>query len=299
MQWFISNQALIQTALIYMLLGYSLQIPLKAGVFSFAAGGFYGVGAYMSGVLVKEGYNPVLAVIIAMAASAILGFGLSLILSKLKSLYLAMATLAFIFLVMLLAESMTITGGSIGLLGVPRSANTWTIVAIVAVVTVGMWWQSRGRIARTTETMRTDEMLAGTVGMSVLRQRHIVFVVSSVVGALAGSLYVLAFTVVLPEQVGFELMLTALTILVIGGSRHWLGVVIGAVIVACLPDWLAVFGQWRPVVDGIIVVAIAVFAANGLTGIFDAAVKRIRRRKLPPIAYDTKLIEVQPEGALK
>lgn len=279
MQWFLSNQAIIQTALIYVLLGYSLQIPLRAGVFSFAAGGFYSFGGYTSGVLVKSGLDPTLSIGIAMLSAGVLGLGLSLILSRLRAIYLAMATLAFIFLVKLVAESLPITGGTIGLLGVPRIMSTWQIILIVLIVTAGVWLMSRGRIARITETMRIDELLAGTVGMSVVRQRHIVFVISSVIGALAGAMYVLTFTVILPDQVGFELMLTALTILVIGGTRHWFGVVIGAFVVALLPQWLAVFGEWRPVVDGIVVVAIAVLAANGVTGVVDALARRLRARR--------------------
>lgn len=279
MQWFVSNQALIQMALVYVLLGYSLQIPLRAGVFSFAAGGFYSFGAYTAGVLVKAGLDPTLSIVVAMAAAGVVGLGLSAILSRLKSLYLAMATLAFIFLVKLVAESLPITGGTIGLLGVPRITGTGHLVVAVLAVTVLVWLMSRGRLARITETMRTDDMLAGTIGMSVLSQRHVVFVISSVLGALAGSLYVLTFTVVIPDQVGFDLMLTALTILVIGGSRHWFGVIIGAFVVAWLPQWLAVFGQWRPVVDGVVIVAIAVFASNGVTGVLDAIMARARRRR--------------------
>lgn len=280
MQWFNSNQTLIQTALIYIILGYSLQIPLRAGVFSFASGGFYGFGAYTVGILVKNGTGPVVSTLIAMVVAGIIGLGLSLILSKLKSLYLAMATLAFIFLVKLVGESLPITGKVIGLLGVPKKLGTWHLAVIVIVVTVVVWLMSRGRLARITETMRTDEMLAGTIGMSVLRQRHVVFVISSVLGALSGGLFVLTFTLVIPDRIGFDLMLTALTILVIGGSRHALGVVIGAAVVAWIPQWLTAFGQWRPVAQGVVIVAIAVFASNGVTGIMDSTMARMRRRRI-------------------
>jgi branched-chain amino acid transport system permease protein len=211
----------------------------------------------------------------------VIGLVLSLILSRLRSLYLAMATLAFIFIVKLIAESLPITGGTIGLIGIPRVMTTWHLLIIVAIVSVGMWMLSRGRIARITEAMRIDEVLVGTAGMSVLRQRHIVFVLSSILGALAGGLQALTFIVIIPDQVGFDLMLTALTILVIGGSRHWYGVIIGAVVVAWLPTWLAVFGYWRPVADGVVVVLLAVFASNGITGVFDLLVKRIHKRRRP------------------
>lgn len=282
MAWLAANESLIQTALVYLILGYSLQLPLRCGVFSFAGAGFYTVGAYTSGVLAKAGWNPILAVLVAMAASGLIGLGLSMILSRLRSLYLAMATLSFIFIVQLIAESLPITGTTIGLLGVPLSTTTGHLVVIAVLVSAGMWALERSRYLRVAEVLRFDDVLASTVGISVFRQRNLIIALSSVIGALGGSLYALTFTVVIPQILGFELVLTALTIMVIGGARHWAGAAVGAVVVAWLPEWLEVFGYWRPVVHGLVVVAIAVFASGGIAGFFDVSVRRLLKRRSGP-----------------
>lgn len=279
MQWFLSNEGLIQVALVFVILGYAIQLPLRAGVFSFAGAGFFALSAYLTGILVIHGWNPVVATLLSVVVSAALGLGLSMILGRLRSLYLAMATLAFIFIVQLVAESTPIAGGSVGLLGIPLNTSTWFLALVVLVVSVGMWLLERGRFSRITEAVRTDEALAGSLGVSLVRHRNIVLVLSSALGAVAGSLFALTFSVVIPDQVGFDLVVNILTILVVGGSRRWIGVIIGSFLVAWLPEWLAFLGSWRPVVQGLIIVAFAVLAPRGVVGIAGALIGSARVRR--------------------
>lgn len=274
--WFDANESLIQSALIFALLAYSFQVALRSGVFSLAGVGFFAIGGYASAILVqKEGWATVPAILVSLVGAAAIGLALSLVLSRLRSLYLAMATVAFNLLVQVTANEWdSLTGGALGMYGIPVTITTGVLTLVVLVVSIFLWWRERGSSGRTLETMRLDEQLAPTLGIDVVRRRHRVFALSAVLGALSGALNSLTFSTLAPAQVGFGLIVTALTMIVIGGISSWLGPLVGAFIVTWLPDWLAFAGEWRPVVEGLIVVFMVVWVSDGLVGL----VLRARRR---------------------
>jgi branched-chain amino acid transport system permease protein len=292
--WFGSNEALVQNALVLTLLGFSFQVALRAGVFSLAGVGFYAVGGYTAAILVQHGWAAVTAIATALIAAAAVGLVLALILGRLRTLYLAMATVAFDLLVQILAENLNVTGGVVGLFGIPVKVTTLSVALLVAVSALVLWRLERGVIGRTTEALRVDEHLAATLGVDIVRQRVVAFVLSAVLGALAGALNALMFNTLAPSQVGFELIVAGLTVIVIGGTSSWLGPVIGAFIVTWLPDWLAFAGEWRIPVQGAIVIIMVLYASDGIVGLLQRARRwsvvqvrpRRRRTRLVPEAVE-------------
>lgn len=282
--WFSSNETLIQNALVAALLAYSVQVALRAGVFSFAGIGFFGIAAYAVGYLLTEkGWATVPTLVAVLAATAVLSLALGLILARLRALYLAMATLALVLLVQTAAVVWDdVTGGSIGLFGVPPVFGTITVVAFVALTAAAAALSQRGATARRLLVLRTDEPLAGASGVDVRRNHLIAVVFSSMIGALAGACQIVLLTVFTPENVGFRVVETTLTVLVIGGTWHWAGPLIGGFIVALLPQWLASFDEWRIVVQGAIVIAMVVYLPAGLAGLFDVARRFRRSSQAPP-----------------
>jgi branched-chain amino acid transport system permease protein len=267
--WFTSNESLIQSALVFALLAYSFQVALRAGVFSLAGVGFFAIGGYTSAILSsKHGWPSVLAILAALVLSGVIGLGLALVLARLRSLYLAMATVAFNLLVQVVANEWDgQTGGALGLFGVPVAVTTLGLVATVIVVSLVLWGRERGSSRRTLEALRLDEQLAPVLGIDVVRRRHQAFVLSAVLGALSGAMNTLLFTTISPAQVGFGLIVTALTMIVIGGISSWVGALVGAFIVTWLPDWLAFSGDWRPIIEGAITVFMVVWVSDGLVGL--------------------------------
>lgn len=272
--WFDSNEALIQSALMLSILGFSIQIGLRAGVFSMAPVGFWAFGGYTSAILVQDGTPAPLAIAIALAGSALMGLGLALILGRLRNLYLAMATFAFVLLVQVLAFNWeSLTGGPLGLLAIPVSVSNVGLVAVAVVSAVIVFLLGRGRSGRTLEAMRLDEQLARTAGINVINWRIMAFVVACVLGALSGSVNALLFNTLSPDQAGFKLITDALTIIVIGGTAAWYGPVLGAIAVVWLPEILRFAGDWRTVIFGALMVFLVVYAPEGAVGV----VRRIRR----------------------
>jgi branched-chain amino acid transport system permease protein len=164
-----------------------------------------------------------------------------------------------------------VTGGALGLYGVPVTVTTAGLIAAVGVASAILWYRERGSSGRMLESMRLDEQLAPTLGVNVMRRRHEVFALSGLLGATAGVLYVLLYSTITPDQAGFGLIITALTIIVIGGISSWTGALVGAFIVTWLPEWLEFAGEWRSAVEGGIIVLMVIWVPDGLVGLLARA----------------------------
>jgi branched-chain amino acid transport system permease protein len=284
--WFASNEALIQTALMSSLLAFSFQVAMRSGVFTFAGVGCWAIGGYTTGILVQHGWAPIPAIAASLALAAAAGLLLALILGRLRALYLAMVTVAFDLLVQILAQTLDVTGGANGLFGVPIVVGTGALFIVVAITCVVLRQRERGATGRMLEAMRVDEQLAPMLGISIMRQRIVAFVLSGVLAAMSGAMYVLMFSTLSPSQAGFELIVSTLTMVVIGGISSWTGPVIGAFVVTWMPDLLTFIGDWWPAVQGAIVVLMVIFAPDGLVGIARSAWRALASRavSLRPVA---------------
>lgn len=272
------NEALTQSALAGTILAFSLMVALRAGMFSFAGVGFWAIGGYTAAVIVQDGRPTLLAIAAALALSGALSFVLALVLGRLRAVYMAMATFAFVMIVRTIALSWDgVTGGAQGLFGIPNTVTTLgcavaVLACVAVVVAIG-----RGRTGRALAAIRTDEALAVANGVSVVRHRVAMFVLSGMLGALSGALNALLFNTLSPDQGGFPLILDALTMVVLGGAAAWWGPLIGAFIVVWLPEILRFAGDWRSVVQGVLVVLVVVYLPGGIVSAVHAGRDRVRR----------------------
>ena len=86
-EFYDSNLVLIQSTLIGLLLALSIQVPLRMGVFSFGGVGCYGIGAYLTGILIiRYDFSPILSILLSAIAAAVVSFGLGLLINKLSGL---------------------------------------------------------------------------------------------------------------------------------------------------------------------------------------------------------------------
>jgi len=274
-QWVSDNETLLQTLFVYYLFGLSIQVVLRAGVFSLASAGMWAIAGYATAWLIDHGQPWPLAIVGALVLVSILSFGLALLFGRLSGLYLGMATIAFDLLVVSLAYTWeSVTGGAIGLYGIPRDASVLHVllIAVAASLVVGLLQARAG--GRALDVLRTDVTLAAAVGVDVRRARIHCMVLSGVLGGLSGAISPLVFGVLGPEEGGFGLVVLGLTIVVIGGAHSWLGAAVGAVIVTYLPEVLSFMDEWRSAVYGVLVVVMVLFAPQGLTSIVSRAVRR-------------------------
>jgi branched-chain amino acid transport system permease protein len=262
------DETLLQNILIAALLAFSVQVALRAGIFSLAGVGFYAVGSYAAAILVKHGWPAVLAIAVALAIAGALSYALAWLLVRLRDLYLAMATVAFDLMVGVVALNWTgLTGGSLGLFAIPVAVTTLAMALTVAVVAVLLYLMEHGTIGRALETIREDEELAQSFAVDTRRYRRFAFIVSGMLGALAGAFHALLFNSITPNDAGFDLIVLALTMVIIGGFGSWMGALVGAILITWLPLKLASIGTWWDAVYGGLMILAATYIPGGLYGV--------------------------------
>ena len=279
--WYYMNVVLIQTTLTTLLLALSIQVPLRFGVFSFAGVGAFGVGGYGAAMaMVHLEWSTWPAVLVGTLAAGAAVFVLGLVVQQLSGLYMGMATIAFTLIVSVVAvNGGDATGGAGGLYGALGEITMTHIVLVVrAGVAILQWTEMKG-LGRRIDTVREDPELANALGINIAGYRRMSFLVSGLIGGLAGALTTLLRSTITPAEVNFHLVIVALTAIVVGGSRSWIGALIGAVIFVWLPTVLSFVEEWEKVAYGFIVAAAAIYLPTGVLGVAKDSWHRFRTRE--------------------
>jgi branched-chain amino acid transport system permease protein len=295
--WYFSNLVLIQATLTGLVLALSVQLPMRMGVFSFAGVGSYGIGAYAAALLVIHQKLPALQAIgLAMLITAFIGLVLGLVIARLAGLYLAMATVAFDLIIGVIATNGgTFTGASTGLYGVLSDFTMPMMFWLTLIVLLLVVLSEHGRVGRRVHAVRDDPQLAASAGVNVRRYRLAAFVASGALGGLAGAMNVMVRSTVGPLDIGFGLIVLALTMIIVGGAMSWKGAVMGAIIFTWLPSMLVFVGKWQTLLYGIIVAVAAVLLPRGINGLFVDLTRWIQRRRRTPVALPPAETEPEPD----
>ena len=284
MTWYDTNLVLIQATITGLMLALSVQVPLRMGVFSFAGAGAYGIGAYAGAILVLDhDMAAVPTIICCTLIGAVVVLVLGLLIFRLNGLYLAMATVAFDLIISVIAiNGGELTGGSTGRYGVITDFTMGLMFTIGIAALVLVACSELGSTGRRVNAVREDPELAASMGIRVRRYRLAAFFVSGALGGCAGCINILVRSAVSPLDIGFGLIVLALTMIIVGGALSWKGALIGAIIFTWLPDFLSVIGEWQELIYGIIVAIAAVLLPRGIYGLYidvKRAVLRARRRR--------------------
>lgn len=302
MAFYDSHLVLVQSTFTGLILALSVQVPLRMGVFSFAGAGSFGIGAYAAGLMVLHWESSALVAIGAsMLLTAIIGLLLGLLIFRLNGLYLAMATVAFDLTVGVVAlNGGDFTGSSTGLYGVLADFSMTTLVVLTLAALVLVALSERGRIGRRVDAVRDDPELAASAGIGIRRYRLTAFFISGGLGGMAGAMTVLVRTTIGPLDIGFGLIVLALTMIIVGGALSWQGALIGAIIFTWLPDLLTFVGRWQELIYGIIVATAAVLLPRGIHGLavdLKRAVQRHRRGDPAEVDSGDERVALDFEGA--
>lgn len=267
---------------IHILLSTGLNLLMGyAGQVSLGHAAFWGLGAYISGVLTaKFGWSPVLALAASLAGTCLVALAVGLPTLRLKGHYLAMATLGVGVIVhTLFVQLAGLTGGPSGLVDVPSFSagrfkvdsvlgNYYLIWALVGVGLIVALNLSQSRMGRALTAIRGSEAAAECMGVNTYRYKVIVFVLSAAYAAVAGTLYVHSINFVAPDTFGFMSSVLLLTMVVVGGIGSFWGPVIGASILTLLPEYLRAYDGLEVVLYGLILVGVMMFMPKGLAPLF-------------------------------
>ena len=248
------------------LLALSIWLTLSCGMLAMANAAFMGIGAYTSAVLTTTYGVPYPAAMAAgVVAPALAAFIIGKPTLRLSGVYLAMATLAFgevVRIAILNFESLT--GGALGLNGIPQLTEWWHIGLAVVLVLLLLWRLRRSKVGRAFNAIKEDETAAGLMGIDVGAHKMLAFVLGAAIAGLAGTLNAHLTFFIGPNEYGFDRGVDILTMAILGGINGLTGPVLGGVILTVLPESLRAFGDFRLVVNGFILVLIVLFLPKGL-----------------------------------
>ncbi|MCU4652111.1 branched-chain amino acid ABC transporter permease [Roseibacterium sp. SDUM158016] len=280
--FYYSYQPVIDFFLLSLGFAYSQQIALRAGVFSIGTAGFAALGGYLVAILATRTEVPMWVIIPAGAAiGALGGYVLSIPLARLRGAFVAIATLAFVKVIIALALYFEdLTGGAIGVTNIPRIMDTWSLALMALLVIYVNWSIGRTTLGRIFAALAQDESVAASLGVSIRRYHMIGFMVSGAIGGLFGGLQSLYVYNIEPNAFGFAFVVTILTVVVLGGRTTLLGPIMGAGIMAILPEVARPLADNRTMVNGIIMILVITFLPRGVGDtIVDAVRHRWRQRR--------------------
>jgi branched-chain amino acid transport system permease protein len=265
-----------------------------AGYFSFGQGAYIAVGAYAMAVYCgRHGGNVFLAILIGGVLAGVLAAATGAVAFRLRSLrgeIFALLTLAVPFILAAYARiTNSVDGGqgtTIRLPSVPgwmgNFAHTVFLLNLaLATLAVGLALAIyHTRLGHGLAAVHDAEGAAEVLGVPTFRYKMVAIVLGGVLGGLSGAVFGLQIGFVSVESVfPLTLPLTAIVISVLGGRRHWLGPVIGALLIVTLQDRLAAGGleQWSAIILGGLLAVLVVLAPEGLFG-------RLRARRFLALA---------------
>lgn len=273
-------QALFDLAMINALLALSQYVVLRAGVFSLATAGIAAFGAYTAGNMILFWSSGLwLALPGGSAMGLMVGLALSLPLARLRGVYQAIATLAFVQIVVSLALfAHRFTGGATGLNGIPKVAGTWHIAMALAAAVFVVSRVGVSSLGIAFDMIRQDETAAVSLGVDVAWHHRLAFGLSGAVAGLAGALMAAYDYSVVPEEFGFSLLVAVLSYVVLGGWRSILGPIVGALVLTILPEIARPLADNRMILYGALMVGIIIHVP---LGIVDSVALILPRRGAP------------------
>jgi len=253
-----------------LLSGYTNQL-------SFGHAGFLAVGAYVAALLtLRFPALPVpLTLLLAGLATALVGLALGIPCLRLEGLYLAMATLAFGFVVTEAImnldwltrgnDGLRVPAGRVGPWALDTDAARWYLaLAVTALMVVAALNIAATRTGRAFLAIRTSEIAAKASGINVAAYKAIAFALSAFYTGVAGGLFAFVVGFLSPDAFDVFLSVDFLVMIILGGLASVPGSIAGAAVVTVLNDSLAGFQNYRPLIFGAIMIACMLFMPGGL-----------------------------------
>ncbi len=290
---FITSSSYILMVMVFVAIHGTLAIGMAillehAGIFSLAHPTWFGIGAYVAGILsVRQIVSPSFGVAFSAGVVALISYLIGAPILRLRGYYLACATFALLLIVeMSLGQLGSLTGGYEGLMGIPPlSVGTFTVKTdtqyyfLSWTLCLGcLWFLSNilnSRVGRAIRSFRDSEVASRSMGVDIPKYKLQIFVLTSVMAAIAGSIFCFYIRFTMPGMFGFPLLVELLTMIVIGGGRTLYGPLLGSFITIWLRELIHLYlGKIFPVMKaevdaiffGIIIVLILIFIPQGFAG---------------------------------
>jgi len=253
-----------------------------SGYFSFGHGAFFGAGVYATAVITGKLELPFLwAIPISAAVAALIGFLLGFVIFRVKSMrgeLFALLTMAVGFILGTIVLNSSIDGGpgvnlaNVKVLGIfsNASANFYFLALIVCSLTVWLAYEIfYSKLGLGLFAIHDDEDVAEVMGVPTFKYKLLVFSLSSALAGLIGGVHAVFISyVTVGETFNITVPLTVILMSALGGTRHWFGPAVGAIVVTLLlysftAGDMAILGR---ALIGLILVLVILFMPDGILG---------------------------------
>jgi ABC-type branched-subunit amino acid transport system permease subunit/ABC-type branched-subunit amino acid transport system ATPase component len=300
---------------LYAILASSFNLLIGyAGLFALSHAAFFGVGAYATAILAaKLGIPFPWPLFAGVAVTALLGVVIALPALRIGGDYLVIVTLALQIIVSAILINWTdLTGGTDGIRAIPRvvlfgvSLDTPgkflpLALAVAAICFAIAWRLGASPFGRALKAMRENEAAAQAIGKNVVAMKLSVFAIAAALASVAGSLYAHYVTFVSAESFTVELTIYLLAMVILGGTGNLFGSIVGAVILAVLPELLKfvdmpsdIADKVRQMLYGLLLILILRLRPQGLLPEFASAHHFRAPPERPPV--DTRVAAAALEG---
>jgi len=267
---------LAASMIVTMLLGVSFNLLFGyAGMFSFGQSAFYGVGAYVTVlVLNNSGVGFYVALLAGICAAALVAALSGTVLVRLEPVAFIMLTFALADLFEFAANhDHTLTGGDSGTIAnLPESLNVilgvnrvyYAILVVAVMVLVGAFVFVRSSMGLVLRGIREDALRARTLGIAVDRRRLGVFTLAAAVAAAGGGLSVLSAQIVYPSVFAWQVSANALIVTLLGGVGLFSGPALGAVLLGLIDFYVGRLTTNTLLIDGVVLLVVVLIAPRGV-----------------------------------
>jgi len=293
------NSILLQAG-VYIILAVSLNIATGyLGQLPLGHAGFMAVGAYCGALIWKaalalpQPLSLCLGLICGGALAAVFGVIIGIPALRLKGDYLAIVTLGFGEIIRVCIINLPkITGGTPGLLNVPKYSNFLTVYACVILTCALIHTMMKSRHGRAILSIRENEIAAEACGINITYYKVMAFAVSAFFAGVAGALYAGIQGSLFPDKFSFTESINILVMVVLGGMGSMAGSVIAAFVLTALPLVLQSFSTYRMILYSLLLIAAMIFKPTGLLGTYDFSLSRLLEKGL-------RFISPRKKGASK
>jgi len=269
------------------------------GMFHIAQPTFFIIGSYAAGMsAVHLGISPWFCLGIGGVAASLFSMIIGVPCLRVKGIYLILLTFAFHFTVSEAVFHLSnITGGSMGLtvptftLGnimfstVDLAAFYYLAISMLMLSILVTYLVIRAPIGKALIASRDSDVLAPVIGINVYKYKLITFVIAAFMSGVTGAFYAHYLMVIGPEMFAFSIIVNGFGMIVIGGIGTIAGPILGSFVVTFLSELFRSLESFRPIIVGLIIIIMLIFAPNGIIrGIQDIVrkinIKVIRKKNI-------------------
>ncbi|MBC8160965.1 MAG: branched-chain amino acid ABC transporter permease, partial [Roseiflexaceae bacterium] len=261
--------------------------------------------------LATDGRYPLPLVLLEMLVAGLLSGVLAVLVGvpalRLRGIYLALATIAFVEISRVLSLNLTITGGAVGIFGIPQPFGSsfeymWLALPMLLISMFIAYRLERIRAGRAFRALREDELAADAMGINPTANKVTAFTIGAILAGVVGAVSAHFLNTWNARQGTFDAAIIYLAFVLIGGSRTFVGPVVGGMVLTALPELLRALAgvaglpPWfaKLLLDGRLIIFGLLIALGSLFFPQGIITPELFRRKPAPAAKQPDAPNVRP-----